>query len=215
MAQAWMMSLFIIPGINSNLEEVTVRLQEQGVQLSGWVSPSTSLVVKPITAVTSFVRKTLVIAELEVRKLRHDPTELITRAVQPMLWLLVFGQVFTRTRAIPTGNLPYIDFMAPGILAQSVLFVSIFYGIAIIWERDLGIVHKLLVSPTSRAAPGFGQGAIGRGAISVTGSHYLCPVFAAGRKNELESTYSGGGDVCRSDGGGVLLNVFAHHCLPG
>jgi ABC-2 type transport system permease protein len=68
------------------------------------------------------------------------------------LWLLVFGEVFTRVRAIPTGNVPYIDFMAPGILAQSVLFIAIFYGIAIIWERDLGIVHKFLASPTPREA---------------------------------------------------------------
>jgi len=90
--------------------------------------------------------------ELELRKLHHDPTELITRAVQPALWLLVFGQVFTKMRAIPTGDISYIDFMSPGILAQSVLFISIFYGIAIIWERDLGIVHKFLVSPTPRAA---------------------------------------------------------------
>jgi ABC-2 type transport system permease protein len=51
---------------------------------------------------------------MEARKLLHDPTELLTRAVQPALWLLVFGQVFTRVRAIPTGNMRYIDFMAPG-----------------------------------------------------------------------------------------------------
>lgn len=98
----------------------------------------------------SFFVKTLTIAELEARKLRHDPTDLVVRAVQPLLWLLVFGEVFTRVRAIPTGNVPYIDFMAPGILAQSVLFISIFYGISIIWERDLGIVHKFLASPTPR-----------------------------------------------------------------
>jgi len=91
-------------------------------------------------------------AEFELRKLRHDASELLTRAVQPALWLLVFGQVFTRVRAIPSGNMRYIDFMAPGILAQSVLFIAIFYGIAIIWERDLGIVHKFLVTPTPRAA---------------------------------------------------------------
>jgi ABC-2 type transport system permease protein len=102
--------------------------------------------------VARFAGKTGVIAELEVRKLRHDPTELITRAMQPALWLLVFGQVFSRVRAIPTGDLRYLDFMAPGILAQSVLFIAIFYGIAIIWERDLGIVQKFLVSPTPRAA---------------------------------------------------------------
>jgi len=89
---------------------------------------------------------------LEARKLRHDPTDLLTRAVQPALWLLIFGEVFTRIRAIPTGNVRYLDFMAPGILAQSVLFISIFAGIAIIWERDLGIIHKFLASPTPRAA---------------------------------------------------------------
>src|SRR5579863_8447614 len=62
------------------------------------------------------------LAELELRKLRHDPTELLTRAIQPALWLLVFGQIFARLHAIPTGNVKYIDYLAPGILAQSVLF---------------------------------------------------------------------------------------------
>lgn len=110
------------------------------------------------TAIVAFVRKMLVVAELEVRKLHHDITELITRAVQPALWLLIFGEVFTRARSIPTGNIPYRDFLAPGILAQSVLFISIFYGIAVIWERDLGLVHKLLVSPTPRTALVLGKG---------------------------------------------------------
>ena len=43
-------------------------------------------------------------------------------------------------------------FHGSGILSQSVLFISIFYGISIIWERDLGILHKFLVSPTPRSA---------------------------------------------------------------
>jgi ABC-2 type transport system permease protein len=89
---------------------------------------------------------------IEVQKLRHDRSELVTRAIQPALWLLVFGETFTRIRAIPTGNVPYLDFLAPGILAQSALFISIFYGIQIIWERDAGVLTKLLVTPTPRAA---------------------------------------------------------------
>lgn len=92
------------------------------------------------------------VADAEIRKLMRDPTELLSRAVQPVLWLAVFGQVFSQVRGIPTGNLRYLDYMAPGILAQSILFSSIFYGIAIIWERDLGIVHKLLVTPAPRSA---------------------------------------------------------------
>ncbi|MGI4788928.1 MAG: ABC transporter permease [Janthinobacterium lividum] len=102
--------------------------------------------------------KTLIITEFELRKLRHDFTELITRALQPALWLLVFGQVFSRIGAIHTGSVPYLDFIAPGILAQSVLFVAIFYGINVIAERDLGIVQKFLASPAPRAALVLGKG---------------------------------------------------------
>ncbi|MGZ3901836.1 MAG: ABC transporter permease, partial [Bacteroidia bacterium] len=70
-----------------------------------------------------FIRKTWVIADFEIRKMMHDPTEVLMRAVQPALWLLIFGQVMVRTRMMPGVN--YLDFMSPGILAQSVLFVSI------------------------------------------------------------------------------------------
>ena len=123
-----------------------------GAPLTGLASPALARPANPAAAFFRAVYKTLVIAGMELRKLRHDPTELLTRGVQPALWLLIFGQVFTRIRAIPTGQLPYLDFMTPGILAQSVLFIAIFHGIAIIWERDLGILHKFLASPTPRAA---------------------------------------------------------------
>lgn len=89
---------------------------------------------------------------VELQKLRHDRTELYTRAVQPALWLLIFGQTFTRIKAIPTGGIPYTDYLAPGIIAQSAMFIAIFYGIQIIWERDAGVLNKLLVTPTPRAA---------------------------------------------------------------
>jgi ABC-2 type transport system permease protein len=115
-----------------------------------------------VAVVVDFVKKTLTITEWEARKLRHDFTDLITRAVQPVLWLLVFGEVFTRIRAIPTGNMSYLEFMSPGILAQSVLFLSIFTGIAVIWERDLGVIHKFLASPTPRGSLVLGK-ALGTG----------------------------------------------------
>lgn len=97
-------------------------------------------------------RQTLAIAEADIRKLRHDPYELLTRMIQPSIWLLIFGQAMAKVHAIPTGNMPYLDYIAPGILAQSVLFVAIFYGIALIWERDMGILNKILVTPAPRVA---------------------------------------------------------------
>jgi ABC-2 type transport system permease protein len=77
--------------------------------------------------------------------------------IQPTIWLLVFGQVFARVRGIQTGG-HYIDFLVPGILAQSILFLSIFASIAIIWERDMGVVHKFLASPTPRVSLVLGKG---------------------------------------------------------
>jgi ABC-2 type transport system permease protein len=138
-----------------NLEEATVTLREHAVQhndLDNTLQVTQPKSASPLAYLVNFIRKTLTITEWEIRKLRHDPTDMITRSVQPALWLLIFGEVFTRVHAIPTGNIPYIDYLAPGILAQSVLFIAIFFGITIIWERDLGVIHKFLASPTPRAA---------------------------------------------------------------
>lgn len=99
---------------------------------------------------TNFV---LGVAEAELRKLRRDPVELLSRAIQPTLWLVVFGQMMARARGFPTENLPYLDFVTPGILAQSVLFIAILYGgVSILAQRDLGVLHKYLVSPAPRTA---------------------------------------------------------------
>ncbi|MCW5876283.1 MAG: ABC transporter permease [Anaerolineales bacterium] len=114
--------------------------------------------LRPLARAIYFWRKTFNIFEMELRKIRHDPFNLLTRAIQPLLWMLIFGQVLAGARGIPTGGFSYIEFMAPGILAQSVLFVSIFYGLALIWERDLGIIHKFLASPAPRTALVLGKG---------------------------------------------------------
>ncbi len=116
-----------------------------------------------------FITTTLAILELEARKLKHDPSELVSRAIQPLLWLLIFGNVFSRMKGIPTGGTPYLDFMAPGILAQSVLFMAIFYGISSIRERDTGIIVRFLVSPAPRTALVLGKAlAAGMRALSQT-----------------------------------------------
>jgi ABC-2 type transport system permease protein len=99
-----------------------------------------------------FPSRVLTFCIVELQKISHDRTELVTRAAQPVLWMLIFGETFNRIHAIPTGGVPYLAYLAPGIVAQSTMFVAIFYGIQIIWERDSGVLTKLLVTPTPRAA---------------------------------------------------------------
>ncbi len=135
-----------------------MTLQEHGALPSDFVDEHVALPGIPErisglpAALRGYVRKTLAVVALEAQKLRHDPTELLTRAVQPALWLVIFGETMTTLGMMRTGYSSYLDFLAPGILAQSVLFVAIFYGIAAIWERDLGIIHKFMVTPTPRTA---------------------------------------------------------------
>ena len=103
-------------------------------------------------AALAYLRQVFGVCAAEVQKLRHDPFELVTRAIQPVLWLVLFGEVMAQVRGLSTGGVRYLDFLSAGILTQSVLFVAIFYGIAAIWERDLGILHRYLVSPAPRSA---------------------------------------------------------------
>src|SRR6188508_1620085 len=101
----------------------------------------------PVEHLLSYLKKVLAVAEMEIQKLLHDQWDIFTRSVQPVLWLLLFGGVFGRLRVLPPGYGNYLDFVTPGILAQSVMTISIFAGITLIWERDQGTLQKYLVSP--------------------------------------------------------------------
>ncbi|MFI6482468.1 ABC transporter permease [Nonomuraea sp. NPDC050663] len=107
---------------------------------------------RPLTGWRVLPARIVAMCVVELQKLRHDRSELYTRAIQPALWLLIFGMTFTRIGLIPSDGIPYLDYLAAGIIAQSAMFISIFYGIQIIWERDAGVLNKLLVTPTPRTA---------------------------------------------------------------
>lgn len=88
----------------------------------------------------------------EWHKLRRDRADLLIRAVQPLLWLGIFGATFSRLPDIPTGGVSYLAFILPGVLTQSALFIAILYGVHVIWDRDAGLLAKLMVTPTPRVA---------------------------------------------------------------
>ncbi|MCS7110692.1 MAG: ABC transporter permease [Ignisphaera sp.] len=94
--------------------------------------------------------------ELELRRLRHDPLEIITRAIQPILWVSVFGVVMARVRAFPSVG-DYVTFITPGVIMQSSTFIALAYGISLVFERDLGILKKLLTSPIPRSSVVIGR----------------------------------------------------------
>jgi ABC-2 type transport system permease protein len=115
-------------------------------------APVTDIPVAEKSFVVWYLARIQAFCIAELQKIRHDRSEMITRAVQPALWLVIFGQTVSRLHAVPTGDLTYEQFLAPGVLAQSGLFVAVFYGIQVIWERDAGVLAKVLSTPTPRGA---------------------------------------------------------------
>jgi len=102
---------------------------------------------------------TVAMAQAELRKLRHDHLDIFTRSLQPLLWLFIFGTALRHNSALTLGHLDYRAYLAPGVMAQAALFIAIFYGLAVIWERDVGQLQRLLATPLPRSAIVLGKAA--------------------------------------------------------
>ncbi|MDK6028434.1 ABC transporter permease [Ignisphaera sp. 4213-co] len=105
------------------------------------------------------IESILAMAEMELRRLKHDPIEIITRAVQPILWVTVFGVVMAHRIMVNVED--YISFIAPGVVLQSATFIALAYGIMLVFERESGILKKLLSSPIPRTSIVIGRALAG------------------------------------------------------
>ena len=101
----------------------------------------------------------LAMVEMEIRRLMHDPSEIVARAVQPILWIVVFGVVMARR--VLLGVEDYRSFIAPGVVFQSATFISLAYGIMMVFERESGILKRLLSTPIPRSSIVIGRALAG------------------------------------------------------
>jgi ABC-2 type transport system permease protein len=83
----------------------------------------------------------------EVKRYFRERVRPISSFVQPALWLLIFGSAIR----FPT-TIPYQEFIYPGIIAQTMLFTSMFMGVSVIWDREFGFLKEILVAPISRSS---------------------------------------------------------------
>ena len=116
-------------------------------------------------------------AQAEMRKLRHDNIDIFTRSVQPLLWLFIFGTALQHTRVLTAAGVNYRAYIAPGVMAQAALFIAIFFGLAVIWERDVGQLQRLLATPLPRTAIVLGK-ATGAGVRALVQAIVLLTVLA-------------------------------------
>ena len=73
--------------------------------------------------------------------------------VQPLLWLIIFGQLFKSLAQLPGfPERNYVQFLAPGIIVMTVLYGSSWSGVNLLRDLTFGIMEKLLVAPVSRSS---------------------------------------------------------------
>ena len=128
----------------------------------GAASPAVSVELPQALAMGPIARVaegTLAMAQAEMRKLRHDHLDIVTRSVQPLLWLFIFGTALSNNRSLTLGRLNYQAYLAPGVMAQAAMFIAIFFGLSVIWERDVGQLQRLLATPLSRTSIVLGKAA--------------------------------------------------------
>jgi ABC-2 type transport system permease protein len=85
----------------------------------------------------------------QLKRYFRSRSRIIGSLGQPLLFLLAFGFGFGPVYARAGGG-NYIQFLAPGIIAMSILFTSIFSGMEMIWDRQFGFLKETLVAPVSR-----------------------------------------------------------------
>ena len=96
---------------------------------------------------------TVYLALRDLRALWRQPWFVAVTLVQPLIWLLLFGELFKSVGDLPGfGDESYIAYLAPGIVVMSALFSSGWSGMATIEEINRGVTDRLLVSPVRRSA---------------------------------------------------------------
>jgi ABC-2 type transport system permease protein len=98
------------------------------------------------------------LSDIWVQTLRHLRTQIrmpiwiFINIVQPIIWLLLFPQIFKSVSSLPGIGGDYLQFLAPGVVVMTVLFGSAWAGMGLLHDIDMGILSKMLATPVTRVS---------------------------------------------------------------
>src|SRR3990167_1054611 len=83
-------------------------------------------------------------------KFWRSKSRMIGALITPLTFMFFLGPGLISGFRSREGGIIDICFFAPGLISMSILFASLFSGVSIIWERELGILKEILITPASR-----------------------------------------------------------------
>jgi ABC-2 type transport system permease protein len=102
---------------------------------------------------TTFVAHSGLLTLRSLRTLSRQPAYLLFTLVQPIVWLLLFGQLFKRIAELPGfGTGSYIEYLTPGVIVMTAMMAAGWSGTTFIQDMDRGVMDRNLTSPVSRGA---------------------------------------------------------------
>jgi ABC-2 type transport system permease protein len=113
---------------------------------------------------TELYRGLWVVAYRDILGFLSDRFRIVASLTFPLLFLAIFGAGFSNVIGHMAGGIDIVQFMYPGIIAQVVLTTSLFAGVSIVTDREVGFLREILVAPLSRTGIVLGKAA---GAASI------------------------------------------------
>ena len=99
------------------------------------------------------VRHTWFMIGRQTRNLLREPIWIVILLVQPMIWLVLYGQLFKNvTRLGGFGTTSYITFLAPAIVVMNAFFGASWSGMSMVFDVDRKFIERFLATPASRAS---------------------------------------------------------------
>jgi ABC-2 type transport system permease protein len=86
----------------------------------------------------------------QARNLQREPIWIALLLIQPMIWLLLYGQLFSRVPTLRGGAKTYVEFLTPGVVVMNAFFGGTWAGMAMITDLDRNVVSRFLATPASR-----------------------------------------------------------------
>ncbi|HMC42457.1 MAG TPA: ABC transporter permease, partial [Acidimicrobiales bacterium] len=110
------------------------------------LEPTTELRTRPFDAIAD----TATIAQRNLITLRRVPQLLVFSTVQPVIFVLLFRYVFGGAIRVP--GVPYVDFLMPGVFAQTVAFGAMNTAIGLATDLNTGLIERFRSLPMARSA---------------------------------------------------------------
>ncbi len=120
----------------------------------------------------------------QARNLAREPIWIVMMLIQPMIWLVLYSQLFRRIVELPGFDTEsYIDFLAPAVVIMTAFFGGTWSGMSMITDLDRGVVERFLATPARRSAIVLSQ--VLRAAITgvIQGAIILVVALALGAGN--------------------------------